>query len=66
MKNNLPEKSFRKLINNGGVNRKAKLYLDMDGTLVDFVSQVNKYGYWRTDKENKVDWNKVKAELGEL
>ena len=40
---------------------KAKLYLDMDGTLVDFVSQVNKYGYWRTDKENKVDWDKVKA-----
>ena len=38
-----------------------KLYLDMDGTLVDFVSQVNKYGFWRTDKENKVDWKKVKA-----
>ena len=33
----------------------------MDGTLVDFVSQVNKYGFWRTDKENKVDWKKVKA-----
>ena len=26
-----------------------KLYLDMDGTLVDFVSQVNKYGFWRKD-----------------
>lgn len=38
-----------------------KVYLDMDGTLVDFVSQVNKYGFWRTDKENKVDWKKVKA-----
>ena len=23
------------------------LYLDMDGTLVDFVSQVNKHGFWR-------------------
>ena len=41
--------------------RIMKLYLDMDGTLVDFVSQVNKYGFWRTDKENKVDWKKVKA-----
>ena len=40
---------------------KTKLYLDMDGTLVDFVSQVNKYGFWRKDKENKVDWKKVKA-----
>ncbi|MBB5218282.1 hypothetical protein DYE49_05940 [Treponema rectale] len=38
-----------------------KLYLDMDGTIVDFVSQVNKYNFWRTDKENKVDWKKVKA-----
>ena len=38
-----------------------KLYLDMDGTLVDFVSQVTKYNFWRTDKENKVDWKKVKA-----
>lgn len=38
-----------------------KIYLDMDGTLVDFVSQVNKCGFWRTDKENKVDWKKVKA-----
>jgi 5'(3')-deoxyribonucleotidase len=38
-----------------------KLYLDMDGTLVDFVSQVNKCGFWRKDKENKVDWKKVKA-----
>ena len=37
------------------------IYLDMDGTLVDFVSQVNKYGFWRKDKENKVDWKKVKA-----
>ena len=42
---------------------RPKLYLDMDGTLVDFVSQVNKYGFWRTDKENKVDWKKVK-EIG--
>ena len=40
---------------------RMKLYLDMDGTLVDFVSQVNKYGFWRSDKENKVDWKKVKA-----
>ena len=39
-----------------------KLYLDMDGTLVDFVSQVNKYGYWRKNKSNKVDWDKVIAE----
>jgi ADP-ribosylglycohydrolase len=38
-----------------------KIYLDMDGTLVDFVSQVTKYDFWRTDKENKVDWKKVKA-----
>ena len=38
-----------------------KIYLDMDGTLVDFVSQVNKCGFWRKDKENKVDWKKVKA-----
>ncbi len=38
-----------------------KLYLDMDGTLVDFVSQVGKYGFWRKDKDNKVDWDKVKA-----
>lgn len=38
-----------------------KIYLDMDGTLVDFVSQVTKYGFWRKDKENKVDWKKVKA-----
>ena len=37
------------------------IYLDMDGTLVDFVSQVNKYGFWRKDKENKVEWKKVKA-----
>ena len=37
------------------------IYLDMDGTLVDFVSQVNKCGFWRKDKENKVDWKKVKA-----
>ena len=33
----------------------------MDGTLVDFVSQINKYDFWRKDKENKVDWKKVKA-----
>ena len=39
-----------------------KLYLDMDGTLVDFVSQINKYGYWRKNKPNKVDWDKVIAE----
>lgn len=38
-----------------------KIYLDMDGTLVDFVSQVNKCGFWRKDKENKVDWKKVKV-----
>ena len=38
-----------------------KIYLDIDGTLVDFVSQVNKCGFWRKDKENKVDWKKVKA-----
>jgi 5'(3')-deoxyribonucleotidase len=38
-----------------------RIYLDMDGTLVDFISQVNKYGFWRKDKENKVDWKKVKA-----
>jgi 5'(3')-deoxyribonucleotidase len=34
----------------------------MDGTLVDFVSQINKYGYWRKDKPNKVNWDKVIAE----
>ena len=34
----------------------------MDGTLVDFVSQINKYGYWRKNKPNKVDWDKVIAE----
>jgi 5'(3')-deoxyribonucleotidase len=39
----------------------TKIYLDMDGTLVDFVSQVNKYDFWRKDKANKVDWKKVKA-----
>ncbi len=33
----------------------------MDDTLVDFVSQVTKYDFWRKDKENKVDWKKVKA-----
>ena len=38
-----------------------KLYLDMDGTLVDFVSQVNKHGFWRKDKPEKVDWKKVIA-----
>ena len=38
-----------------------KIYLDMDGTLVNFVSQVNKCDFWRKDKENKVDWKKVKA-----
>lgn len=36
-----------------------KLYLDMDGTLVDFITQINKYGFWRADKTNKVDWKKV-------
>ncbi len=35
------------------------IYLDMDGTLVDFVSQVNKYGFWRKDRPDKVDWDKV-------
>lgn len=39
-----------------------KVYLDMDGTLVDFVSQINKYEYWRKDKPNKVNWDKVIAE----
>ena len=34
----------------------------MDGTLVDFVSQINKYDYWRKNKPNKVDWDKVIAE----
>lgn len=38
-----------------------KLYIDMDGTIVDFISQVNRYDFWRKDKENKVDWKKVKA-----
>ena len=38
-----------------------KLYLDMDGTLVDFVAQVSAHGFWRKDKANKVDWAKVKA-----
>ena len=38
-----------------------KLYLDMDGTLVDFVAQVSALGFWRKDKANKVDWAKVKA-----
>ena len=38
-----------------------KKYLDKDGTLVDFVSQVNKYGFWRKDRPDKVDWDKVKA-----
>lgn len=36
-----------------------KLYVDMDGTIVDFISQINKYGFWRSDKPNKVDWKKV-------
>lgn len=40
-----------------------KLYVDMDGTIVDFVSQANKYGFWSKDKENKIDWTKVK-EMG--
>ena len=44
------------------MEHKRKLYLDMDGTLVDFVSQINKYDYWRKDKPNKVDWDKVIAE----
>ena len=39
-----------------------KVYIDMDGTLVDFVSKVNKCGYWRKDKTNKVDWDKVIAD----
>jgi len=39
-----------------------KIYLDMDGTIVDFVSKINRYGYWRVDKPNKVNWDKVKAE----
>ncbi len=41
--------------------KNLKLYLDMDGTLVDFISQINKYGFWRKDKHNKVDWSKVIA-----
>ena len=40
---------------------KKELYVDMDGTLVDFISQINKYGYWRKNKTNKVDWDKVIA-----
>lgn len=43
-----------------------KLYLDMDGTLVDFISQVNKYGFWLKDKTNKVDWTKVIAKGSEF
>lgn len=38
-----------------------KLYVDMDGTLVDFVAQVSARGFWRKDKANKVDWAKVKV-----
>ena len=38
-----------------------KLYVDMDGTLVDFVAHVSALGFWRKDKANKVDWAKVKA-----
>jgi len=37
------------------------IYLDMDDTLVDFDSQVNKYGFWRKDRPDKVDWDKVKV-----
>lgn len=36
-----------------------KLYIDMDGTLVDFVSQINKYGYWRKNKPDKIQLDKV-------
>ena len=43
------------------MSKTKKLYLDMDGTLVDFVSQINKYDYWRKNKPNKVDWDKVIA-----
>ena len=38
-----------------------KIYLDMDGVLVDFIRQVEKYDFFRKDKPDKVDWKKVKA-----
>ena len=38
---------------------KKELYVDMDGTLVDFISQINKYGYWRKNKPDKIQWDKV-------
>lgn len=34
----------------------------MDGVLVDFIKQINTYGFWRKNKDNKVDWDKVIAE----
>lgn len=37
-----------------------KIYVDMDGTIVDFVSKVNELDFWRKDKPEKVDWKKVK------
>ncbi len=33
----------------------------MDGTLVDFIAQINKTGFWRKDRPEKVDWDKVIA-----
>ena len=38
-----------------------KFYVDMDGTLVDFIAQINKTGFWRKDRPEKVDWDKVIA-----
>ena len=37
------------------------VYVDMDGTLVDFVKKVNKLNFWRDENKEKVDWKKVKA-----
>ena len=39
----------------------VNVYVDMDGTLVDFVAQVNKLNFWRNENKEKVDWKKVKA-----
>jgi 5'(3')-deoxyribonucleotidase len=39
-----------------------KLYVDMDGTLVDFVTHITEHDFWRKDKPDKVDWDKVIAE----
>lgn len=40
-------------------SNKMQVYVDMDGTLVDFVSQIDIYGYWRKNKPDKIQWNKV-------